>query len=81
MYSAFHPFGVSTVSRGGGGGLTVSGGGLGDSELPPVNWEYTHAMHAGGRFGMNKLKKTRAFFSSADINLGVWDQTKIYLQI
>ena len=53
----------------------------GDRELPPVNWEYTHAMHAGGRFGMNKLKKTRAFFSSADINLGVWDQTKIYLQI
>ena len=38
-----------------------------------------HAKHAAGRFGMNKLKKTRAFFSSADTNLEVWDQTKIYL--
>ena len=42
---------------------------------------HIHAMHAGGRFGMNKLKKTRAFFSSADTNLEVWDQAKIYLQI
>ena len=44
-----------------------------------TDFTHIHAMHTGGRFGMNKLKKTRAFFSSADTNLEVWDQTKIYL--